>query len=34
MVFKKDNSDAQKNENTISSDSGLEKSILKKIQKQ
>ena len=34
MVFKKDNSDAQKNENTRSSDSGLEKSILKKIQKQ
>ena len=34
MVFKKDNSDAQKNESTRSSDSGLEKSILKKIQKQ
>ena len=34
IVFKKDNSDAQKNENTRSSESGLEKSILKKIQKQ
>ena len=34
MVFKKDNSDTQKNESTRSSDSGLEKSILKKIQKQ
>ena len=34
MVFKKDNSDAQENENSNSSDSGLQKSILKKIQKQ
>jgi len=34
IVFKKDNSDAQKNENTGLSESGLEKSILKKIQKQ
>ena len=33
MVFKKDNSDAQENENSNSSDSSLEKSILKKIQK-
>ena len=33
MVFKKDNSDAQENENANSSDSSLEKSILKKIQK-
>ena len=33
IVFKKDNSDAQKNENTGLSESGLEKSILKKIQK-
>ncbi len=34
IVFKKDNSDAQENENSNSTDSGLEKSILKKIQKQ
>tara|TARA_B100001287_G_C22250577_1_gene330261 strand:+ start:103 stop:438 length:336 start_codon:yes stop_codon:yes gene_type:complete len=34
MVFKKDNSDAQENEISNSSDSGLQKSILKKIQKQ
>ena len=34
IVFKKDNSGAQKNENTGLSESGLEKSILKKIQKQ
>tara|TARA_B100000989_G_scaffold167982_1_gene125649 strand:+ start:103 stop:438 length:336 start_codon:yes stop_codon:yes gene_type:complete len=34
MVFKKDNSDVQENENSNSSDSGLKKSILKKIQKQ
>ena len=34
MVFKKDNSDVQENENPDSSDSGLKKSILKKIQKQ
>ena len=34
MVFKKDNSDVQQNENSNSSDSGLKKSILKKIQKQ
>ena len=34
MVFKKNNSDAQENENFNSSDSGLQKSILKKIQKQ
>ena len=34
MIFKKDNSDAQKNENIQRSESGLEKSILKKIQKQ
>ena len=34
IVFKKDNSNAQKNQNTKPSDSGLEKSILKKIQKQ
>ena len=33
MVFKKDNSDAQENENANSSDSSLEKSILRKIQK-
>ena len=34
MVFKRDNSDVQENENSDSSDSGLKKSILKKIQKQ
>ena len=34
MVFKKNNSDTQENENTNSSNSGLKKSILKKIQKQ
>ena len=34
MVFKKDNSDVQQNENSNASDSGLKKSILKKIQKQ
>ena len=34
MLFKKDNSDVQENENSNSSDSGLKKSILKKIQKQ
>ena len=34
MVFKKDNSDVQENENSNPSDSGLKKSILKKIQKQ
>tara|TARA_Y100000768_G_C23864495_1_gene627358 strand:+ start:107 stop:442 length:336 start_codon:yes stop_codon:yes gene_type:complete len=34
IVFKKDNSDVQENENSNSSDSGLKKSILKKIQKQ
>ena len=34
MVFKKDNSNEQENENIKPSDSGLEKSILKKIQKQ
>ena len=33
MLFKKDNSDVQENENSDSSDSGLKKSILKKIQK-
>ena len=34
MVFKKNNSDAKENENSNSSDSVLQKSILKKIQKQ
>ena len=34
MVFKKNNSDSQENENTSPTDTGLEKSILKKIQKQ
>ena len=34
MLFKKDNSDVQENENSNLSDSGLKKSILKKIQKQ
>tara|TARA_B100000886_G_scaffold224908_1_gene156584 strand:- start:224 stop:547 length:324 start_codon:yes stop_codon:yes gene_type:complete len=34
MVFKKGNSDTQENENTNSSNSGLKKSILKKIEKQ
>ena len=34
MLLKKDNSDVQENENSNSSDSGLKKSILKKIQKQ
>ena len=34
MLFKKDNSDVKENENSNSSDSGLKKSILKKIQKQ
>ena len=34
MLLKEDNSDVQENENSNSSDSGLKKSILKKIQKQ
>ena len=34
MVFKKDNSNTNENENSNTSDSGLKKSILKKIQKQ
>ena len=34
IVFKKDNSDLKENENIKPSDSGLEKSILKKIQNQ
>ena len=34
MVFKRDNSDVQENENPDSSDTVLKKSILKKIQKQ
>ena len=34
MLLKEDNSDVQENENYNSSDSGLKKSILKKIQNQ